>query len=235
MKRLQLKSLGAEVEAALKEEIMSGRLRSGDLVSIANLSRQFGTSVTPVRDAIHRLSAIGFVKVSPRKEVRVASLDAKKLQNVFEIRMALEGLAIHAATAKISDLESERAWQTLCEAEAKYSATGNAEDLLAQDGLVHDLIIQNCDNDMLIMLMQGFRDLSRWAQRTVIRYQPQAVAKALPEHKEILAAMRTHSAAAAEKALISHLSNTLERALPHLAAAPANEANSDELKISAAK
>jgi DNA-binding GntR family transcriptional regulator len=208
--------LGAEVETALKEEITSGRLQPGDFISIADLSRQFGTSVTPVRDAIHRLSAIGFVNVSPRKEIRVASLDAKKLKHVFEIRMALEGMAVRTATANIPAPELERAWRVLCEAEASYSATGNTEGLLSQDSLVHDLIIQYCENEMLDSLMQGLRDLSRWAQRTVIRSRPEAVTEALPEHKAILEALRSRSAVEAEKALVSHLNNTLERTLPHL-------------------
>ena len=69
---------------------------------------------------------------------------------------------------------------------------------------------------MLLALMQGLRDLCRWAQRTVIRFRPQAVAKALPEHKEILAAMRARSVGDAEKTLLNHLNNTLERTLPHL-------------------
>jgi DNA-binding GntR family transcriptional regulator len=216
MKRIQIRSLGAEVEKALKEEITSGRLRPGEFISIADLSRQFGTSVTPVRDAIHRLSAIGFVNVSPRKEIRVASLDGKKLKNAFDLRMALEGLAVRAATLNIPDVELERAWKTLSESEARYSATGNTQDLLSHDSLVHDLIMQYSDNEMLIALMRGLRDLSLWAQRTAIRLQPKAAAKALPEHKQVLAAMRARSAAAAEKALLNHLKNTLKRTLPHL-------------------
>jgi len=214
--KIQVKSLGAEVEIALKEEITSGRLQPGEFVSIIDLSRQFGTSVTPVRDAIHRLSAIGFVNVSPRKEIRVASLDARKLKNVFEIRMALEGMAVRTATANIPAPELERAWGALCDAEASYSATGNMEGLLSQDSLVHDLIIQYCENEILVGLMRGLRDLSRWAQRTVIRSRPEAVTEALPEHKAILEALRSRSATEAERALVAHLNNTLERTLPHL-------------------
>jgi DNA-binding GntR family transcriptional regulator len=216
MRRIHAKSLVAEVESALKEEITSGRLQPGAFVSIADLSRQFGTSVTPVRDAIHRLSAIGFVKVSPRKEIRVASLDAKKLKHVFEIRMALEGMAVRTATANIPAPEFDRAWRVLCEAEASCAATGDAEELLNQDSLVHDLIIQYCENEILVGLMRGLRDLSRWAQRTVIRSRRGAVAEALPEHKAILQALRSRSATEAERALVSHLNNTLERTLPHL-------------------
>jgi DNA-binding GntR family transcriptional regulator len=128
----------------------------------------------------------------------------------------LEGLAVRAATANIPDAELERAWQTLSESEARYSATGNTQDLLTHDSLVHDLIMQHSDNEMLIALMRGLRDLSIWAQRTAIHLQPKAVAKALPEHKKILAAIRARSPADAEQALLNHLNNTLKRTLPHL-------------------
>jgi DNA-binding GntR family transcriptional regulator len=213
MKRISRNSLSDEVETRLKEVITSGQLQPGDFISIADLSRQFGTSVTPVRDAIHRLRTIGFVNVLPRKEIRVANLDDKKLRNVFGIRMALEGLAIREATKQIPDAELERSWQILCEAEAQFSTTMKIEDLLPQDTLVHDLIFQYCDNDMLISVMRGFRDLSRWARQTVIYYEPQAVFIALSEHKEILTAMRARLVAEAENALLRHLKNSLERAL----------------------
>lgn len=215
MKRIHQKSLSSEVETALKEEITSGRLQPGAFVSIGDLSRQFGTSVTPVRDAIHRLSALGFVKILPRKEIRVESLDETKLREVYEIRMALEGVAIRAATKNIPKAELERAWKTLTAAEASYAATQKPDDLLTQDSLVHDLILQYCANEMLITLMRGFRDLSRWAQQTVIRHQPQALILALPEHKEILSAMRARSVADAETALRKHLTQSLDRALSH--------------------
>jgi len=220
MKRIQVKSLSAEVETRLKEEITTGQLAPGAFVSIADLSQQFGTSVTPVRDAIHRLAAVGFVHILPRKEIRVASLDEKKIRNVYSIRMALEGLAIRAATKHTPEAELDRAWATLCEAEAKYLVSLKVEDLLPQDSLVHDLIFQYCENEMLITLMRGFRDLSLWARQVLIRSQPQVVRMALAEHKEILAAMRARSVTVAEKALHHHLRQSLERALSSLKVNP---------------
>lgn len=216
MKRILLKSLSAEVETRLKDEITSGRLHPGSSISIADLAKQFGTSVTPVRDAVHKLASIGFVNVLPRKEIRVASLDRRKLRHVFDIRIALEGLAIREATKYIPGAALERAGQTLDQAEAKYASSADIADLLPHDSLIHDLIVEHCDNEMLITLMRGFHDLSSWAQQTVIRFEPLAVAKALPEHKQILAAMRARDAARAEKALREHLESSLERALAHL-------------------
>lgn len=169
-----------------------------------------------MRDAVHKLAAIGFVNVLPRKEIRVASLDRRRLRHVFDIRIALECLAIREATRHISDATLDQAAQALDLAEIKYSKSQAIEDLLPHDSMIHDLIVQHCDNEMLIALMSGFRDLSRWAQQTVIRFEPLAVAKALPEHKHILVAMRSHDAAGAERALLEHLQSSLERALAHL-------------------
>jgi len=221
MQSLATQSLGEQVEIALKEEITLGRLKPGDSLSIGELSRQLGTSVTPVRDAIQKLAAIGFVKVLPRKEVRVEELNKQKLSDVFEIRLALECLAARSTVANIPTAELERAWTVFCQAEKAYAASGDIAELLARDSLVHDLIIDHCGNEMLVAMMQGLRDFSRWAQRTVIRCQPQAIVRALPEHKKILAALRARSSGEAEKALQRHLSNTLQRTLPYLEAAAA--------------
>lgn len=216
MKRIILKSLSSEVETRLRDEITSGRLQPGASISIADLAGRLGTSVTPVRDAIHKLAAIGFVNVLPRKEIRVANLGRQKLKHVFDIRIALECLAIREATQHIPSVALDDAARVLDKAAAGYAASGDIKDLLPHDSLIHDLIVQHCENEMLIRLMRGFHDLSSWAQQTVIRFEPLAVAQALPEHKEILAAMRARDAASAEKALRRHLESSLERALTHL-------------------
>ena len=216
MPALELRSLADQVEAVLKEEIFTGRLKQGVRVSIGQLSRQLGTSSTPVRDAVQRLAASGFVRVLPRREIRVERLEPQKLTEAFELRIALEGLAVRTATGRIPSVELDRAWHIFSKVEVSLDEKRTLDALLAHDSLVHDLIIVHCGNGMLVALMQGLRDLSRWAQRTVIRLQPEAIAKAVPEHKRILRALLDRDARAAERALISHLRNTLKRTLKQL-------------------
>ena len=94
---IQTASLGRQIENELREEILAGRLSPGQRISIDTLAAQWGTSSTPVRDAVKRLADLGFLRIAPRSGVFVAELDARKLEEIFELRIALECMAVTKA------------------------------------------------------------------------------------------------------------------------------------------
>jgi DNA-binding GntR family transcriptional regulator len=216
--------LNEQVETALKEEIFSGRLQPGQRVSIEQLARQVGTSYTPVRDAVKRLAAIGMMKVCPRKEVRVEQLDQKRLKDLFEVRIALELIAIPSAIKLIPEDELRRAKALLVEGERCLRSENDPEVLRGHDGLVHRLILDHCDNQVLPATLGGLLDLCIWAHRSVVRIEPGVIHQGVSEHLAILQALRARSVATAKRALADHLKRTLQRTLrncPLMAAPPA--------------
>ena len=204
-------SLSQQVEAALKEEIFSGRLEPGQRVSIESIAEEVGTSYTPVRDAIKRLAAIGMVRISPRKEIRIEQLDAKRLQDVFDLRIALETLALRAAIKRIPQSEIQRAQQLLDEGERCLREHGDPALLQKHDGLVHELIVEHCNNDLLAPVLGGVFDLCMWAHRCVVRIEPGVVDESVAEHRQILVAIAAGDASLAKRALMDHLRRTLKR------------------------
>ena len=92
-------SLSAQVEAALRQEITLGRLRPGQRISASDYLTSWNVSITPFRDAVRTLQSQGFVTVEPRKGVYVAPMNLKTLREIFELRMALECMAIELATS----------------------------------------------------------------------------------------------------------------------------------------
>jgi DNA-binding GntR family transcriptional regulator len=205
--------LNQQIEMALKEEIFSGRLKPGQRVSIEELARQVGTSFTPVRDAVKRLSAIGMMKVFPRKEVRVEQLDAQRLSDLFEIRIALETIAIQSAVKLIPDDELSRAEKLLVEGQRNLQESNDPTLLREHDGLVHRLILEHCDNGLLPSMLSGVFDLCMWAHRSVIRIEPDVMDQGVLEHLAILRALRSRRVAHAKRALVDHLKKTLKRTL----------------------
>jgi DNA-binding GntR family transcriptional regulator len=205
--------LNQQIEMALKEEIFSGRLKPGQRVSIEELARQVGTSFTPVRDAVKRLSAIGMMKVFPRKEVRVEQLDAQRLSDLFEIRIALETIAIQSAVKLIPDDELSRAEKLLVEGQSNLQESNDPTLLREHDGLVHRLILEHCDSGLLPSMLSGVFDLCMWAHRSVIRIEPDVMDQGVLEHLAILRALRSRRVAHAKRALVDHLKKTLKRTL----------------------
>lgn len=96
-------TLSAKVYQDLRELIMSGQLQPGERLTLAGLAAALGTSAMPVREAISRLAADEALEVLPNKSVRVPFMTRSRFQELVVIRLAVEGLAVETAAARISD------------------------------------------------------------------------------------------------------------------------------------
>ena len=97
-----------EIARALEEMIVSGRLVPDQVLRQDELSRQFGVSRTPVREAFRQLAAVGLVSFIPNRGVRVRTLDQDEWGQAFLVRAALEATAAHRAATRlgVEDLHS---------------------------------------------------------------------------------------------------------------------------------
>lgn len=212
---IETASLSEQVENALKEEILAGTYLPGQRISPEDLCVKWGVSITPVRDAIKRLEAKGLLKVVPRRGVYVTTVDKRLFKNIFDLRIALECLAVETATRLIPDAKVEEVLNAYRLAGKRLQETGDRSFLIETDHLVHDVIIEYCDNPKLMEIMDGLTDLSLWAQATLVAHQPDSYEQALPEHLTIMEAIRRRDVAAAREALRAHLQNAFSRAYEH--------------------
>ena len=86
----------------LREAIISGVLRPGERLMEIQLAEELGVSRTPVREAIRKLELEGFVIMIPRRGTYVADLSIKDINEVFEVRSALDSLANGLAAGSYS-------------------------------------------------------------------------------------------------------------------------------------
>lgn len=93
-------TLAEEVYDRVRAGITSGATAPGSRLSIRSLAERLSVSTTPVREALKRLQAEGFV-VFGRRSVTVVSLTAEELHQVFAIRMHLEQLAAEWALPRL--------------------------------------------------------------------------------------------------------------------------------------
>jgi DNA-binding GntR family transcriptional regulator len=202
--------LSQQIMTELKEEIISGRLRPNQKISIEELAQRWKVSTTPVRDAVHNLELAGFVVVSPRKSITVANLDLKAFKDVFDLRIALECCAVELAILRIPDRVLEGALESFRCANEDYRTTGSLARLEQVDNLVHQIILDYCDNEKLVSTMDQLHDLVSWARRIVIN-QPKSYGEAAGEHIRILECLQSRQVQLAVQAMRSHLANSFER------------------------
>lgn len=92
-----------QIYAALKSEIIMGRIAPGERLAVDALKARFGTSVTPVRDALQMLNQEGLITIKPRSGYFVTRITLKTLHDMLELREILEVAAAERAAATISD------------------------------------------------------------------------------------------------------------------------------------
>lgn len=210
-------SLAAQVEQALREEIISNRLQPNQRIDVAHYAQMWAISPTPVRDAIKSLEAAGFVTVSPRRGVNVADLNASTLREIYEVRIAIECTAIRLACRHVPAERAAEALALYRQAQACNGADRTA--ILSEiDTIVHEIALDHCNNTRLQRAMQDLNDLVRWCRLSVIRNLPAAYETTLPEHIRICEALVACDCEEAARAMFAHLANSLDRITRFLAA-----------------
>jgi len=90
-------TLGAQVLAHLRSQLITGLLAPGDRLSLRTLAGQQGVSMQPVRDAVSRLVAERALEVTPKRAVQVPLMSAPQFRELTAIRLTVEGLAAERA------------------------------------------------------------------------------------------------------------------------------------------
>lgn len=204
-------TLGEQVEDALRKEILSGHLEPGQKIDLNEYATTWGVSSTPMRDAVSRLEQIGFVTVLPRRGVYVASIDQTTFKETFELRIALECMAVELSTPVIPTEEIEHVLQEYRDAERYFQGTGSRSRLIEVDYLVHQTVLHYCGNTRIIQIMHGLQDLINWARKTIVAHLPAAYEVTFPEHIEIVEAILARDVDRAVNAMRRHLENSYER------------------------
>ncbi len=186
------------IYAALKSDIILGRRKPGERLSIDDLKAIFGTSVSPVRDALQMLGQEGLITIRPRAGYFVARLTLKELRDMLELREILESAAVERAAAIISDAQLE----ALRKVHAGY--TGDDDRSYSrytdENRRFHYLLAQASGNQALALAIRGLHD--RLARFMVIR---QAGAHLENIHARLLDRLTAHDVPGAREAILEEV------------------------------
>jgi DNA-binding GntR family transcriptional regulator len=186
---------------ALKEWIVEGVLEPDEQLKDVELAERFGTSRTPVREALRQLEDEHLVVTARNRWTRVAPLDVEEPGRLLPIMAALETLALRMAWP-FSDEDKQRledATDTL----AKAIERRRAKDALAADLRFHGAFDGCSGNPELIALLGRLRDRMR---RVDLQYwaRPALARTSVEEHTRIIDAIRAEDLDRAVHALEDH-------------------------------
>lgn len=207
--------LGDQLHDIILGRILNGNLQPGERLVPANLRADFGVSITPVRDALHRLKQAGFVQVRPREGVTVALLDVKRARDVLDMRIALETLAARNAATFAPSQEVAELDHRFRETAAKLSRGGDEKLLESIDWKIHELIVRYADNELLQQALRTIHHHVQWVGG-IAGVGARRVRRSFGEHREIMKALLRRDPDAADEAMRRHLTNTKDTVLRYL-------------------
>ncbi len=187
--------------ADLRRSIIMGHRQPGEKINAREIAESYGTSITPIREALQMLHQEGLVTIRPHSGYLVTRLTLKQLRDLFELREILELAAVKRAASRISDQELE-------EIERVYAGyTGDDDDsyarYTAENRRFHCLIARATRNQELTEMLGHVHD--RLARFMVMR---QAGHSMQQSHAQIVEALRARDPEAACRALSDELSDT---------------------------
>ncbi len=155
------KPLRRAVTDAIRESILSGRYAPGERLYEDRLANEFGVSRNPVRESFQALAAESFIELEPRRGARVAEIDRRRAQELFEVRGALEGL-VAALAAERGKQTSSFALMSIAEAGVDSAARGDLDDLPMLNTRFHDLLADMAGNRLLTETLAQLSGVIRW-------------------------------------------------------------------------
>jgi DNA-binding GntR family transcriptional regulator len=201
------------VESLLRE-VFLGRLRAGQHLVTQELAARFGTSHTPIREALIALAGMGVIDLVPNRGAIVRHVGARELREICQVRRALECLAVRNACGRVQPeqlrgLAGELRRLRAISPPLRARCVTQARDV---DSRLHDLIAASCGNAFLAnelarlkTLFRVFRDVS-WEHVGAWNDYERVVEEA-GEHLAIVEALLAGDAAQAAAAMSRHIRN----------------------------
>jgi DNA-binding GntR family transcriptional regulator len=188
----------------LREAIILGELSAGTPLRLDELARSLGMSISPIREAVRQLEALGLAKHVPHQGARVLDFDVDDLRDLFQVRLALESLAVRRAAERFTDEDAENARAAL-ERFDEMAAAGDVRGTMRAHTDFHFTLYEASQSQWLVALIRPAWDRSE-------RFRPALLtSKTGPQERhrrfddQLLAACARHDPDAAGQALHDHL------------------------------
>ena len=174
----------------LREAILKGELKPGERLMELQLAAKLGVSRTPIREAIRMLEQEGLAVTIPRKGAEVARMTEKDMEDVLQIRDALDELAASIACEQISEEELAELRHTMHEFEES-TKTGDVKRIAATRNVKLENMLNNLREQMYRYRVEYLKDEKNFP--ILIREHSQIVEGLTAKDKTMLtAAMHKH-------------------------------------------
>jgi DNA-binding GntR family transcriptional regulator len=197
-------SLSEDVYSQLRREIVRGELRPNQPLAEIDIAERLNVSRTPVRESMQRLAADGLV-ISRRRRWLVYEHSKQEIEEIYEVRLALEGYAARLASQRISDEQADEL--------ARLSKSAAADSQLAarieHNEAFHNRLVTIAGNERLASMLAHNRNFG-FNRQVASLYTPDELAVSATQHARLVEAVLARDGDAAERAAREHIQSALE-------------------------
>ncbi|KQU25863.1 hypothetical protein ASG65_14770 [Bacillus sp. Leaf13] len=194
-------TLHLKVTNVIRQEILNGNFEPGERLVQEELANSLGVSRMPVREALRLLEAEGLIQLEPHKGAIVKSMDVEDVEEIYEMRSKLEGLAVSISANKLSEeeiIELEKLTMQM-------KNNNEEEDFVKANIEFHSILMKHCNWKRLIGVIEKL--WNGFPQQTPTMLSGQ-IDQSNKEHEEILEAIKRNDAEHAGVLVSNHIKRT---------------------------
>jgi DNA-binding GntR family transcriptional regulator len=195
--------------ASIAEWIITDELETGAPLVESELAERLGMSRTPIREALHRLEQDGLVEILPRRGGIVTRLSSRDLEEFYEVREALDGMAARLAATRGNQDHWDAIDQSFRSADEEHDEQKRLEKYQSAGDHLHLHVMQASANRRLQRVNENSRFQIR-RERHIVASIPGRIEQSAKEHRAILEALKRRDADDAEARMREHVVSTKE-------------------------
>lgn len=199
-------SLGSKIFVLLRDRILNENYKCGDKLNELTLAKELKISRTPIREALKQLELEGLVESIPNKGVYVKGFSPRDIDDMFEIRLSLEGLAVSLAIDRMDEVHLAKIKEVF-ELMEFYTAKNDHNKVSDFNILFHESIYQATQSTYFEQLLKDIHYYVSVTSRHSIE-RPERLDSALEEHRAILDAIINGDKEEASERIRRHIRKT---------------------------
>ncbi|MBS4535499.1 GntR family transcriptional regulator [Clostridium sp. D2Q-14] len=206
-----MSSLTSRIFNILRDEILEGKYIEGQKLVESRLANELGVSRTPVREGLKQLELEGLVESIPNRGVIVKGISSQDIEDILNIRLAIEDLAVELAMERIDKDELEDL-KDIYELMEFYTMKNDPDKILGLNTQFHEVIYKATKSRYLNNMLRDFQQYIKIIREKSIK-SPGRLKTALEEHGLIVDAFIEGDVQKGKFALKKHITTLKNNAL----------------------
>jgi DNA-binding GntR family transcriptional regulator len=194
----------------IRDEIIQGKLDGRQHLTETYFAKRFGISKSPVREALNRLESEGLITILPRRGAFVVELSVHDLEEIFELREALESMVVRDAVLNEKTLSRMR---SAVMSAKQFREVNDKANYIRADATFHTTLVEASSNSRLKKILENMRN-----QMLIVRARTFELSShtSVKQHLSILETLEQGKRQMAAELMAEHIRTVRDRLVNHL-------------------